>query len=114
MQPKHFIDTLIEAYERAWSIINDPNLHAGFKPGLADVGIWAADQVATNNWHGQAERAGAVGAALLRVRYPETANEESMGLHAFVRLGMAMAQVVGDPPVREALAAAQSAPPPPG
>lgn len=77
MQSMHFIAALIEVYERTYSLV------AAETPphtSLIETAIWAADQVAANNWHNAAQRAGAVGAALVRVLHAENAEAEAAGL----------------------------------
>lgn len=86
MQSTSFIAVLIETYEAAYAALKANLISAELKPVVLNVAILAADQVAANNWHGVADRAGAVAGALLRALYPETAAAEAEGLHAFVRL----------------------------
>lgn len=107
MQPKHFIAVLQETYERAYTILMSGGLPEVYVPGLAEVGVWAANECATNNW-AEPERAGQIAAALLRFRHGPAAADEAMGLHAFVRLGMIS---VIDPPTRESAQSAPALPP---
>lgn len=97
MQAKHFIDVLIETYERAWSAYQADQISEQLELMVLEAAVWAADQVATNNWHGAADRAGAVAAAMVRALHGENAAAEAEGLHAFVRLHIGDAQ---DPEVR--------------
>lgn len=100
MQQRHFIDALIETYERAWSAHQAAQVSTELAPLVLETAIWCADAVAQNNWNGQGDRAAAVGAAMVRVLFPETAADEAAGLSAAVRLHIADADA---PAAREAL-----------
>lgn len=97
MTPLHFIPALVEVYERAWSIIDAPTLADEFKDGLAEIGIHAANQIAANNWAGEAARAGQIGAALLRRRFGAEAAEKALELSPWLQMAIANSE---DPPRR--------------
>lgn len=108
MQPKHFIDVLIDTYEDAYTVFKAGLISEELEALVLQTAVRAADQVATNNWHGSADRAGAIAGALLRSLYPSTASDEAAALSPAVRLHLADAS---DPDVR---APPSPPPPPPG
>lgn len=103
MNSRHFIEVLIESYERAYSALKGGGLADATEASVIEVAIWAADQVALNSWHGATDRAAQIAAALLRSRYPSTYAAESEGLCPAVRLAVLAGG--GDPPTREAMQA---------
>ena len=86
MQPKHFLDVISETYERSYSAFKAGQISSELKAYLLEPAIWAADQTASQNWHNRAERAGSIGAALIRELHGENAAAEAASLSAAIRL----------------------------
>jgi len=95
MKPLHFISVLIETYERAYATARRDGATEATRPFL-ELGVHAAAQVATNNWHGWGERAALIGASLLRTLYGDEAAAHAAEFPVAVRVSIAFA---ADPPL---------------
>lgn len=105
MQPKSVPQLLIDVYESAYTVFKAGLISEGLEGVVLETAVLAAHQVAANRLHGQEDRAGAVGAALLRAVYGEEAAAKAVALSAAIRLHIADQD---DPPTR-----AQNTPQPP-